>query len=90
MSASGKTHSTKNGYTEPKGRPTVHATDNEVRNRISPTMEWVIVGVVLVAILGGIFYAGRDLRGAGHGGGGGGHGAPADVPALVADVDGAA
>jgi len=60
------------GYTPPKGRATVHNTGEVARSRISPTMEWVIAGIIFVIVLGAIFYFGADFRSAG-GGGGGGH-----------------
>jgi hypothetical protein len=45
-------------------------------NRISPVMEWLVAGIVFVAVLAGIFYFGRGLN-SGGGGQGGAIGAPA-------------
>lgn len=73
------------GYTAPKGRPTVHNTGEVAVSRISPTMEWVIAGIILVIVLAAIFYFGADFRAAGGGHGGGGHtgaGLPASLDAL--------
>ncbi len=67
------------GYTAPKGRPTVHHTGGERTSRISGTMEWIIAGIVFLAILGAIFYFGRDVN---SGGGGGHNGLPADAPVV--------
>lgn len=67
---SSKTDSAKHGkaYTPPKGRPTVHNTGERRRSRLSPTMEWVIAGIVFVLVLAAIFYFGSDFRSGGIGG----------------------
>ena len=68
------------GYTAPKGRPTVHHTGDERSRWLSGTVEWIVAGLVFIAILGAIFYFGRDFN---SGGGGGGHnGLPADAPIV--------
>lgn len=71
------------GYTAPKGRPTVHRTGADRTRRMSATMEWVLAGMVFVAILGAIFYFGRDFSSPS---GGGGHsGLPAEAPIVQLD-----
>jgi len=43
-------------YTAPKGKATTGQTGVEERNsRVSPTVEWIIVGVLLVAAVVAIF-----------------------------------
>ena len=69
----------KKGYTAPKGRPTTHNTGEGRGNRISPAMEWLVAGIVFVAVLAGIFYFGRSLNS----GGGGGQGGAIEAPATV-------
>jgi hypothetical protein len=54
---------------------------------MGPTMQWVLVVVAALAIMGGVFYFGRDAR-SDLGGGGGHSGAPADAPAVVIDIPG--
>jgi hypothetical protein len=66
------------GYTAPKGRPTVHRTGKERARRFSSTTEWVLAGIVFVAILGAIFYFGRNFSTAG----GGGTGLPVEAPVV--------
>jgi len=73
----------KKGYTAPKGRPTTHNTGEGRGNRISPVMEWIVAGVVFVAVLAGIFYFGRSLNS----GGGGGHGGAIEAPATFVAPD---
>jgi hypothetical protein len=71
------------GYTAPKGRPTVHPTGEDTSRWMSSTMEWVLAGIVFIAILGAIFYFGRDFN---SGGGGGGHsGLPVEAPIVQLD-----
>ena len=70
--------------TAPKGRPTPSQHDSP-RQRDTVTLQWVGVGVAIVAIVGVMVWFGRDVGGQPiHGGG---HGAPADVPAVVFDAD---
>jgi hypothetical protein len=69
------------GYTPPKGRPTTHTTRRTPRTRLSPTVEWLLAGIVFILVLGAIFYFGRSLRSAGGGGG------SAPLPAPVVQVD---
>lgn len=64
------------GYTAPKGRPTVHPTAGGRTGRLSSTTEWIIAGIVFIAILAAIFYFGRDFAT----GGGGTAGLPVEVP----------
>ncbi|MFW2332792.1 hypothetical protein [Ilumatobacter sp.] len=46
------------------------------------TLQWVGVGLAVLAVVGVLFWFGRDWGGQPiHGGGG--HGAPADAPAVV-------
>lgn len=66
------------GYTAPKGRPTVHPTNGGTSRRMTSTMEWVLAAIVFIAILGAIFYFGRDFNS----GGGGVSGLPADAPTV--------
>lgn len=74
--------------TEPKGRATrARNSDASGRSFMGPTMQWVLVVIVGLAIIGGIFYFGRDVRS--NFGGGGHSGAPAEVPAVVVDAAGA-
>lgn len=75
--------------TEPKGRATRARNDAaNGRSLMGPTMQWFLVIVAGLAILGGIFYFGRDVR-SNFGGGGGGHsGAPVDAPTVVIDAAG--
>lgn len=72
--------------TEPKGRAT-KARNEDARRRsfMGPMMQWLLLIITALAIIGGIFYVGRNVR-SNFGGGGGGHGAPADVPAVVVDA----
>ena len=79
-----KAESIKQGkaYTPPKGRATVHNTGAARGNRISPTMEWVIAGIVFLIVLGAIFYFGSDFRSGGGGGGQSGAGLRATIDAL--------
>ncbi len=70
----------KKGYTAPKGRPTTHNTGKGRGKRISPMMEWLIAGIVFIAVMAGIFYFGRSLNS----GGGGGNGAIEAPAAFVA------
>jgi len=64
-----ESQSGKKGYTAPKGRPTTHNTGQGRGKRVSPMMEWLIAGIVFVAVLAGIFYFGRSLNsGSGVGG----------------------
>jgi hypothetical protein len=76
----------KKGYTAPKGRPTTHNTGVGRGKRISPMMEWLLAGIVFVAVMAGIFYFGRSLN-SGGGGGGGAIEAPAAfvAPDLAGD-----
>jgi hypothetical protein len=68
--------------TAPKGRATRGRSDaDEGRSFMSPTMQWVLAVLVVLAIIGGILYFGRDI-GSNYGGGGG-HSAPA--PSMVID-----
>lgn len=53
--------SNRKGYTPPKGRPTRRSGDLAARRGLSPTLEWIIVIMVLLAIFGAIFYFGRDV-----------------------------
>ena len=70
--------------TAPKGRATRARNDDASgRSFIGPTMQWVLVIVAGLAIMGGLFYFGRDVRS--DLGGGGHSGAPADAPAVVLD-----
>jgi hypothetical protein len=69
------------GYTEPKGRPTVHNTGDKTSRRMSSTIEWVLAGIVFIAILGAVFYFGRDFNS----GGGGYSGLPTDAPIVQLD-----
>lgn len=75
----------KKGYTAPKGRPTTHNTGEGRGNRISPMMEWILAGIVFVAVLAGIFYFGSSFNS-----GGGGHGGAIEAPTtfVVPDVAG--
>jgi hypothetical protein len=57
----------KKGYTEPKGRPTTHNTGVGRSKRISPMVEWLLVGIVFVAVMAGLFYFGRSLNSGGSG-----------------------
>ncbi len=50
------------GYTAPKGRPTVHRTATRSSRRLSSTTEWILAVVVFFAILGAIFYFGRNFN----------------------------
>jgi hypothetical protein len=61
-------------YTAPKGHATTHSVGEVKQSRISPTMEWIIAGIVLMLVIAAIVYFGADLGGGGggHGGGGGG------------------
>ncbi len=70
----------KKGYTAPKGRPTTHNTGEGRGKRISPMMEWLIAGIVFIAVMAGIFYFGRSLNS----GGGGDSGAIEAPAAFVA------
>ena len=65
------------GYTAPKGRPTVHHTGKERTRRFSSTTEWLLAGIAFIAILGAIFYFGRDFNTPS-----GGTGLPADAPVV--------
>ena len=67
------------GYTAPKGRPTVHHTGTERTRRMSATMEWVLAGIIFVAILGAIFYFSSPSSGGGH------SGLPAEAPIVQLD-----
>jgi hypothetical protein len=74
--------------TAPKGRATKARNDEDGgRSFMGPTMQWVLVVVAALAIMGGIFYFGRGAR-SDLGGGGGRSGAPADAPAVVIDTPG--
>lgn len=53
------------------------------RQRGTVTLQWVGVGLAVVAVVGVLFWFGRDWGGQPIHGGGGGHGAPAEVPAVV-------
>ena len=70
----------KKGYTAPKGRPTIHNTGRGRSNRVSPAVEWLLAGIVFIAVMAGIFYFGRSLNS----GGGGGNGAIEAPAAFVA------
>lgn len=69
--------------TAPKGRPTPPRNDVG-RPRDTVTLQWVAVGVGLVAVVAVLVWVGRDwgVRPV-HGGG---HGAPGDVPAEMVGV----
>ena len=67
------------GYTAPKGRPTARSGERMGRRGLSPTIEWMIVIFLLLAIFAAIFYFGRDI-----GGGGGGNHNGAAVPTAIA------
>ncbi|MFT4866871.1 MAG: hypothetical protein ACI9N0_002872 [Ilumatobacter sp.] len=73
----------KKGYTAPKGRPTIHNTGEGRGKRISPRIEWLLAGIVFVAVMAGIFYFGRSLNS----GGGGAIEAPAAFVAPDVAVD---
>lgn len=66
-----KAKSVKQGkaYTAPKGYATVHKGSEARRRRLSPTMEWIIAGIVFVLVLAALFYFGSDFRSGGTGGG---------------------
>lgn len=72
--------------TAPKGRAT-RARNEAVGGRsfFGPTLQWVLVIVATLAVLGAIYYFAGDVR-SDLGGGGGHSGAPADVPAVVLDA----
>ena len=70
------------GYTAPKGRPTVHHTGGDTSRRMSSTMEWLLAGIVFIAVLAAIFYFGRDFT---SGGGAASGGLPADAPIVQVD-----
>gem|GEM_PF-1112958 len=76
----------KKGYTAPKGRPTTHNTGQGRGKLVSPVMEWLIAGIVFVAVLAGIFYFGRGLNSGGGGGQGGAIEAPATLGASAVAV----
>ncbi len=54
-------------YTAPKGRPTVHPTRGARSRRLSARVEWALVILVSLIVLGAIFYFGRGLRSGGTG-----------------------
>jgi hypothetical protein len=70
------------GYTAPKGRPTMRRSATVRGSRFSSTVQWVLVVVAFVVVLGAVFYFGRDFRSGGTGGGQGGP--PIEAP-VVAD-----
>ena len=55
------------GYTAPKGRPTVHRTGGGSSRRMSSKVEWGLAILVLVVVIGVVFYFGRNFRTAGGG-----------------------
>ena len=74
-------------YTAPKGRPTVHRTNQPQGRRLPSSVQWGIAIVAFLIVLGAIFYFARGFRTAG----GGGHsGLPADAPiSVLVDADSA-
>ncbi|NND75841.1 MAG: hypothetical protein HKN44_12625 [Ilumatobacter sp.] len=70
---------TRKGYTAPKGRPTARSGELAARRGLSPTLEWIIVILVLLAVFGAIFYFGRNVGDSGvH------NGAAVPIASLVA------
>jgi len=51
------------GHTAPKGRPTAKRSAVQGRRGLSATAQWAITIVCFVAVILGIFYAGRNFRG---------------------------
>ena len=52
----------KHGYTPPKGRPTRHRNEVARTRRLSSTVEWILVTIAIVVLLGLLFWFGRDFR----------------------------
>jgi len=72
--------------TPPKGRATkARNEDAGGRSFMGPIMQWALVIVAALAILGGILYFGRGVQ---SNYGGGHSGAPADAPAVVIGAPG--
>jgi hypothetical protein len=74
----GMAKTSSSAHTAPKGHATrTQGRGGEGRSLFGPALQWILVVVAGLAILGGIMYVGRDVRS--NLGGGGGHGAPAEV-----------
>ncbi|MEL6892412.1 MAG: hypothetical protein AAFP84_12495, partial [Actinomycetota bacterium] len=85
MASKTKRVATGSAVTESKGHATARRGESAGRSsRISPTMEWVIAGAVLLAVIIGLFLLFGDVRSNVFGGHGGGGTAPV-VETVVVD-----
>lgn len=70
-------------FTEPKGRATRAQNEAAAGSGMNSTLQWALVILAGLVIIGVIFYLGRDVRS--DLGADGPSGAPAVVPAVMAD-----
>jgi hypothetical protein len=72
--------------TPAKGRPTPTRAEALPVRRNTATLQWVVLGVVMLGLVAGLIYVGGDWGSSpAHGGFGGGHGAPNIVERAAFD-----